>query len=161
MIEELFSQDTSDREVVIEREFDYPRELVFKAWSDSNHLEKWWGPTDFTTTKLEFDFKVGGRWRHVMHGPDGTDFPNRLIYIKIEEPELIIYSNGWDRDGEDPMFHGMITFEDLGGRTRLTMRMVFPTAEGRNMVVEKFGAIEGGHQTLARLAELLARGLQK
>jgi hypothetical protein len=68
--------NTQDCEILIERIINAPRELVWEAWTDPKHLEKWWGPNGFTTTTKEFDFRVGGVWRHVMHGPDGTNYPN-------------------------------------------------------------------------------------
>ena len=71
--------DTSDREIVISRVFDAPRTLVFKAWTDPQHLAHWWGPNSFSLTTHEMEFKPGGVWRFVMHGPDGCDYQNKDI----------------------------------------------------------------------------------
>lgn len=145
---------TADREIVTTRVFDAPRELVFQAWTDPAHLARWWGPNGFTTTTSHFDFRPGGSWRFVMHGPDGRDYPNNCDYIEIVPPSRIVYDHGGD-DGR-VHFHSTITFEEQPcGKTLVTMRAVFPTAAERDLVVREYGAIEGGKQTLARLAEFL------
>ena len=148
---------TADREIVITRVFDAPRERVFDAFTDREHVGRWWGPTGFTTTTHEKDVRPGGVWRFIMHGPDGVDYPNRISYIEVARPERLVYDHGDDSGGE-PKFHVTITFADEGGRTRLTMRSLFPTAAARDFVVREFKAIEGGNQTLGRLAEHLAKG---
>jgi uncharacterized protein YndB with AHSA1/START domain len=98
---------------------------------------------------------VGGIWRHTMHGPDGTDYPNRIVYREIAKPQRLVYDHSDDSPNPSIHFLVTVTFEDLGGRTRITLRSLFDTPEAREAVV-KFGAIEGGEQTLARLAEHLA-----
>jgi uncharacterized protein YndB with AHSA1/START domain len=147
--------DTQDREIVITRLINAPRDLVFEAWTDPQHLEKWWGPNGFSTTTKEFDFREGGQWIHTMHGPDGTDFPNEMYFEKIVKPELIEYEHGGGDDVgvTDAAFHATITFEDEDGKTRVTMKSLFQTAKQLRHVVEKYGAVEGGHQHLGRLEE--------
>src|SRR4029077_10253518 len=76
----------ADREIVIERLLDAPRELVFEVFTSADHLARWWGPTGFSVTTYAFDFQVGGVWRFVMHGPDGRDYQNRLVFDVIEPP---------------------------------------------------------------------------
>jgi uncharacterized protein YndB with AHSA1/START domain len=148
--------DTSDREVVISRIFDAPRELVFDAFSDAKHASAWYGPDGFTTTTEQQELRAGGEWIFTMHGPDGTDFPNWIRYREVVRPERLVYEHGGRTPDAPVHFHVTVTFTDLGrGQTILTMRSVFPTAEARKLVVERYGAIEGGHQTLARLAALL------
>jgi uncharacterized protein YndB with AHSA1/START domain len=149
----------SDREIVITRDFDAPRELVWEAMTDPRHVVQWWGPRGFTTTIEEMDVRPGGVWKHVLHGPDGIDYPNRSVFTEIVKPERISFSNDGNREGAPCIhFQATWTFESLeGGRTRTTIRMVFPTAEARERVVKEYGAIEGGEQTLARLAEQLAK----
>lgn len=145
--------DTSDREIVITRVFDAPRELVFRAWVEPQHVARWWGPTGFTITTHSMDVRPGGVWRFIMHGPDGVDYPNQIVYVEIDPPSRLVYKH---RGADGPSEHDFVTtttFEDLGGTTRLTMRRVFPTAAARDFVVKTYGAIEGGKQTLARLAE--------
>jgi len=148
--------DEAARSIVTTRVYDAPRDLVFAAWSDPDRIAQWWGPNGFTTTTSEFDMRPGGVWRFVMHGPDGRDYPNRVVYEEIVRPERLVYSHGNDDDVEPVHFRNTVTFEDLGGRTRLTMRAVFPSAEERDRVAREYGAVEGGEQTLARLAEYLA-----
>jgi uncharacterized protein YndB with AHSA1/START domain len=146
--------DGSDREIFITRVVDAPRELVFEAWTRPEHLAKWWGPRGFTTTTHAFDFRVGGQWQHTMHDPDGTDYPNRVVYDEIIWDEVIVYSNHGGIDGVPAQFRSTVTFESEGGKTRITMRQVFRTAAERDVVVQKYGAVEGNKQTLARLDEL-------
>jgi uncharacterized protein YndB with AHSA1/START domain len=143
------------RSIVTTRVFDAPRELVFAAWSDPEHLAQWWGPNGFTTTTHAFDMRPGGVWRFVMHGPDGRDYQNRITYEEIVKPERLVYSHGGAEDVEPVQFRVTVTFEDLGGKTRLTMRAVFPSAAERDRVAKDYGAVEGAQQTLARLAEHL------
>jgi uncharacterized protein YndB with AHSA1/START domain len=150
--------DTADREVVISRTFDAPRELVFAAFTDAGHASAWYGPDGFTTTTERQELRPGGEWVFTMHGPDGTDFPNWIRYREVVRPERLVYEHGGRTPDAPVHFHVTVTFTDLGGgRTVLTMRSVFPTAEARRLVVERYGAIAGGHQTLARLAALLGR----
>lgn len=145
--------DPSGREIVTTRLLDAPRELAFAAWSRSDVLERWWGPRGFTTTTHAFAFRVGGGWRLTMHGPDGKDYPNRLVYDEIVKPERIVYSHHGGVDGVPAQFQCTITFQAEGERTRITMRHVFATREARDAVVEKYGAAEGARQTLERLGE--------
>jgi uncharacterized protein YndB with AHSA1/START domain len=147
---------SADRQIVITRTFDAPRELVFKAWTDPKQIVQWWGPNGFTTTTHEREVKPGGVWRFVMHGPDGTDYKNKIIFIEVVKPERLVYRHAGDADGEPVRFHVTVTFIEQGGKTRLTMQSIFESAEARDHVVKKYGAIEGGNQTLARLAEHLA-----
>ena len=150
--------DTADREIVLTRVFDAPRELVWNAWTDPEQVVQWWGPRGFTTTIHEIDVRPGGIWRHTMHGPDGTDYPNESKFIEVVKPERIVYSHGGGKKG-DPgaQFEATWMFEAQGDKTKLTLRMVFPTAAVREHVVKTYGAIEGGKQTLDRLAEQLSR----
>lgn len=149
----------TDREIVITRVFDAPRALVWEAWTKPEHLASWWGPRGFTTTIEEHDLRPGGRFKHVMHGPDGTDYPNLSVFREIVPQERIAYSHGGGRKGgAGTHFEATWTFESLGpDRTRVTGRSVFETAEDRDLVIREFGAVEGGKQHLARLAEHIAR----
>jgi len=150
---------TMDREIVISRVLNAPRELVWEAWTDPKHVVNWWGPNGFTTTIETMDVRPGGVWKHVMHGPDGTDYPNRSVFIEVVEPERIVFSHGGGREGgPGAHFEATWTFDALeGNKTRATGRMVFESAADHERVVKEFGAIEGGHQTLGRLAGYLAK----
>ena len=147
---------TSDREIVITRVFDAPRELVFEAWTDPAHVIQWWGPRGFTTTIHEMDVRPGGVWRFVMHGPDGTDYDNKVVFVEVVKPERLVYNHGAGDESDLQQFHVTVTFDEDGDKTRLTLRLVFGTPADRDNAVES-GALEGGNQTLERLAEHLAK----
>ena len=126
------------------------RELVFQAWTDPEHIVQWWGPDGFRTTIHEMDVRPGGVWRFVMHGPDGTDYKNEVQYLEIVRPERLVYLHV-----STPKFQMTVTFEDRAGKTELTMRMRFDSAQQRETVARQFGAVEGAKQTLGRLADYL------
>ena len=148
---------TTGREIVIARVFDAPRELLFDAWTERRHLEQWWGPQGFRTTTHEIDVRPGGVWRFTMHDPNGTDFANKIVFVEIARPERLVYRHAGEGETEDVRFETTVTFEAQGNRTLLTMRSLFESADVLQRVVEKYGAIEGGKQHLARLAEFVAR----
>ncbi len=151
--------DTADREIILSRVFDAPRELVWEAFTNPRHVVNWWGPNGFTTTIEKMDVRPGGVWKHMMHGPDGTNYPNQSVFKEVVKPERIVYSHGGGREKDGPGINMVVTwsFEALGRQTKLTGHMVFPSAEMRDRVVREFGAIEGGQQTLARLAGYLPK----
>ncbi|GAB3975894.1 SRPBCC family protein [Actinoallomurus acanthiterrae] len=134
---------TADREIVISRVIDAPRELVFEAFTEVRHLSRWWGPEGFTTTTRSFEFRVGGDWDFVMHGPDGTDYQEWITWTEIAPPERIALLHGESR-GDPNAFESVLTFAPDGAATRIEMRTVFPTKELRDEAVEKYHAIEGG-----------------
>jgi uncharacterized protein YndB with AHSA1/START domain len=133
----------------LDRLIDAPRDLVFKALSDPHHLDAWWGPDGFTNETHSMSFEVGGLWHYTMHGPDGKDWPNWIRYTEIAAPARIAYEHGGEM-GEPAHFNGLITLGEEDGGTRITMTLIFPTTEARQAVL-KFGAMEGGKQTLAKL----------
>ncbi len=100
--------------------------------------------------------RPGGVWRFVMHGPDGRDYQNRITYEEVVPPERIVYRHGGGDDVEPVQFRQTITFEDLGGRTRIVWRGEFPTARERDRVIKEYGADTGLVQTMARLADYVA-----
>ncbi len=151
---------TTDREIVISRIIDAPRELVFEAFTEVRHLSRWWGPEGFTTTTRSFEFRVGGEWIFVMHGPDGTDYSEWISWTEITPPERIALLHGEFRD--DPKaFESVLTFEPKGAATRLEMRTVFPSQALRDEAVEKYHAVEGGQQTLSHLADYVTGLVRK
>jgi uncharacterized protein YndB with AHSA1/START domain len=147
---------TADREIVISRVIDAPRQLVFEAFTEVRHLSRWWGPEGFSTTTRSFEFRVGGEWDFVMHAPDGTDYQEWISWTEIAPPERIAL-----RHGESPTdpnaFESVLTFEPDSAATRLEMRTVFRTRELRDEAIEKYHAIEGGRQTLNNLAAYVTR----
>ena len=148
-----------ENEIVVMRVFDAPREMVFDAWADPKQLVQWFGPEGFTTTIETFELHEGGAWVQVMHGPDGTNYPCTAMFTEVQRPEVIAYFNRGGREGEEDVeFQSTVTFEPFGReKTRLTIRMEFASAEERDTNVRNYGSIEGGRQTLNRLAMFLAK----
>lgn len=141
----------TDREIVIARVIGAPRELVLEAFTDVRHLSQWWGPEGFTTTTRSFEFRVGGEWDFVMHGPDGTDYSEWITWTEIVPTERIAMLHGEYR-GDPNAFTSVLTFASVDASTRVEMTTLFPTAEQRDEAIKKHGAIEGGRQTLGNLA---------
>ncbi len=109
------------------------------------------GTGGVTTTTRAFEFRVGGEWDFVMHGPDGTDYQEWISWREITPPERIALIHG--ESAQDPeAFESILTFVDHGETTEITMRTVFPTTALRERAVDEYHAIEGGSQTLDRLA---------
>lgn len=99
---------------------------------------------------------AGGVWRLIMHGPDGRDYRNRIVFLEVVKPERLVYKHDPEKGSEPVTFEVTVTFAEQDGQTRLTMRMLFPSAAARQHVAEKYRAVEGAQQTLERLAGLLA-----
>lgn len=152
MTERTASTPEADRQIVMSRLVDAPRELVWKALSDPAHLVQWWGPSGFTNTFQEMDFRPGGVWRFTMHGPDGTNYPNYAVFEEITEPERISYWHGTSPEDARHFFQ-TLTMDEDGGKTLVSIRLVFDTVEACQKV-KSFG-IDGGQQTLARLDSYL------
>lgn len=138
-----------NRTLSVSRLVGAPPERVFSMFSEARHLDAWWGPDGFTNETHEMDFSVGGLWRYTMHGPDGKAWPNWIRYREISPPTRLFYDHGGEID-EPAHFEGEIRFEAEGDKTRVTLTLVFPTPEARNATL-KFGAVDGGNQTLAKL----------
>lgn len=150
--------DTTDREIVVSRVINGPRRLVFEAYTEARHLAAWWGPHGFSITTNSFEFRPGGIWEFVMHGPDGTDYPNHVEWLEIDRPQRIALRHG-TKAGDPDSFVSTITLEEQNGeRTLVTLHSLFATKEKRDEVVERYGAIEGAKQTLERLGAYLASG---
>ncbi len=114
-----------DCEILSSRLVKAPREIVFNAWSDPEHLKKWWGPAGFTNTFHEFDFRPGGRWRLTMHGPEQGNYQNECEFLQIKRPSLI----AWTRHSK-PHFQVVATFEEMpDGQTKIDFRMLFNTPD--------------------------------
>ena len=157
----LQGETRAGREIVQVREYDAPRDLVWEAWTKPEHVDHWWGPDGFITRTESMEVRANGVWRYTMTGPGGTVFLNHQFYMDVSPPERLIYAHGAGDETAPPHFHVTVIFEALGAnRTRVTMTSLFANQAARDFVVEKYGAIEGGKQTLARLAvhlEAMAR----
>lgn len=148
--------NTADREIIITRLLKAPRELVFEVWTKPEHVAQWWGPDGFTTTVHSMDVRVGGTLRMTYHGMGGN-FPNLLYYTEVVPPERLCYTHGSGKENDPGEFEVTVTFAEEGGNTRLTMHSLFKTAEARNFVVNEYGAIERGNETVNHLEEYLVK----
>jgi uncharacterized protein YndB with AHSA1/START domain len=143
------------------RVFAAPRALVFSAFTDPRHLAQWWGPDGFSLTTGAFEFRPGGVWRFVMHGPDGRDYQNRVIFDEIVPNARIAYRHDDGSDDADSIkFQTVVTFDDDAAGTAVTWRATFPDADARAFVIREHGADKGLLQTMARLDRYLATGLK-
>jgi uncharacterized protein YndB with AHSA1/START domain len=147
---------TADREIVLSRLLKASRERVWEVWTNPEKVAVWWGPNGFTNTIHSMEVKPGGVWLFDMLGPDGTNYPNKIVYSEVVRPERLVYVHGDGNEG-GRSFHVTVTFEEREGGTLLTMRSIFGTAEEREKVVKEYGAIEGGQQTISKLEEYLRR----
>ncbi len=145
----------SDLEIVMTREFDAPRELVFEAHTKCEHLTNWWGPRKYTLEVCELDFRPGGKYRFVHRGPEGVDEHGfRGEFREIVPPEKIVWTFEWEgMPGHVSV--DTVTLEDLGGRTRLTAHSLFDSKEDRDGMLQS-GMEEGAGETYDRLAEFVA-----
>lgn len=144
-----------DREVVLARVINAPRESVFDAWTDPGQLSKWFGPEGLTVETREIDVREGGVWRFDMVGPH-VRYGNRMTFLRIDRPYLIEVDHGSDTDDDPGKFRMLVTFdEQTDGKTVLTLRQMHPTRSHREAVIG-FGAVEYGHQTLDKLAAHMA-----
>lgn len=166
-------EDTSDREMSITRVVDAPRDLVWKIWTEPDHIKEWWGPNGFKNTIHKYDLVPGGEWVLTMHGPDGTDYPNHIRFVEIIPQQRLIYDHGrppaihgsadsgasmpYDQPEDGGSFRTFVHFIEEGDKTRVSMRGVFKTVEYRQMVIEKYGALEGQNQHIARMEAYLTK----
>ena len=141
-----------DREIVVSRRFDAPRELIFAAFTEREHIEQWWIPPGATIEAWEGGAE--GSWRYNMTGPDGHPMPFKIRYIERDEPGRLVYEYGADiPDGPSPV-RTTVTFDEQGGKTDVTLRLRFATAAEREQAI-KHGARGGAKQALNGLAAYL------
>lgn len=145
----------SDHEVVFTRLLDAPVEKAWRVWTDPVHLHQWFGPDGFTITTHEFAFAPGGVWRFTMHGPDGVDNPNVVVFREIVPPTRLVYENGWDLPGAALDFTAVVPLVPQGKKTSLSIHLTFADAQALKTAVEIYGVIDGGTQTLGRIAGYL------
>lgn len=146
--ENINSHMTTQNEIITTRIFESDKETVFKMWSDSQYLALWWGPKDFKNTFHQFEFKPGGVWSSTFHSPDGTDYENKNVFVEIIKNELIVFDHFTGHN-----FRITAVFEDKKGKTKLTWKMVFESAEEYEKV--KSIVAEANEQNFDRLESLL------
>ena len=144
-------ESTAGREFVHSRLIDAPRERVFRAFAEPEHLAKWWGPNGFTSTFHAFEFRPGGHWRFALHGPNGTDHPNESVFVAVVPTERVVFKHV-----SRPQFEMTISFAEHEGTTQVGWRQLFNSAFERDQIA-KF-ALEANEQNLDRLEALLAQG---
>ena len=135
-----------DKELTITRVLNAPIDLVWKVWTDPDHIKNWWGPNGFTNTIFEMDVKPGGNWEFIMHGPDGKDYKNKSIFKEIIKHKRIVYEHL-----TGPKFRATIEFTPQGRKTLLEWQMVFDTPEERDKTVKTFKADVGLKQNIFKL----------
>lgn len=144
-----------DREIVLVRVFDAPRDAVFAAWIEAEAFCQWFGPDGFICTVREMDVRAGGRARFDMVSSEGTTFTNRFDYLEVVPSERLVMDHGSDIDDDPARFRVTLTFDEQGdGKTVLTLRQLHPTVEQRDAGIG-FGAVELGLQTMQKLARHL------
>ena len=148
--------NTNDRQLELKREIPFPRELAWKAITELEHMILWWGPDGFTIEDAQMDLQVGGTWSFIMVGPDGTRYPNYSVFKVINPPEKLVFDHG---DGQRVWFESTIILKETKAGTEVVIRQVFPSSQERDDVVEKYGAIEGGKQHLAKLEKYIKDNL--
>lgn len=141
---------TTDREIVVTRVIDAPRELVFAAFTERDHVENWWAPQGATTH--EWRREPGGVWRYSMPGPNGAQLSFRVSFIEISKPSRFVYDHGPDGDDSSEPVRTHVSFEEEDGKTKVTLQLVFATAVARETAAQ-YGAVGGAKQALKALAE--------
>jgi uncharacterized protein YndB with AHSA1/START domain len=151
--------NSADRELVLSRIIDSPRDKVYRAWTEPDLLKQWFAPAPYTTPVAELDVRPGGANRIVMRSPDGKEFPNRGTYLEVVPNERLVftdaYTEAWQPSGK-PFMTVILTFEDAGGRTRYTARVRHWSVEDRE-THEKMGFYQGWGQCADQLAALVAK----
>ena len=142
---------SDERTVLNTRTVPYPRELVFKAWTDPGLLAQWWGPNGFTNTFHTFELKPGGKWHFTMHGPDGTDYENLCVFQEIVEPERVVL------DHIETVHRFLLTgnFTPVDNGTAIEFRQVFTSADECNRI--RSFVTGANEQNLDRLEAVLRK----
>ena len=141
------------RTLVTTREINAPVTRVWDAWRDPEKIAKWWGPAGFHSTVRELDLREGGRFDVVMHGPDGTDYPNLYLFDRVDEGKLLIYTNVGSEQFGLAAFQSVFVTESTGDRTRVTLTARFASEQDKRKHVEEFQAVRGSEELLQRLEE--------
>lgn len=135
------------------RLLDAPRDLVWEVWTTPEHIREWWGPNGFSLTTKTMTVETGKTWEFIMHGM-GRDWVNKIEYMEVRKPSLLTYKHS-GAESEDYNFYVSVFFEEVGGKTLLTMKSVFKSEAIIDELNRKVNAIEGGKQTLNRLGNYL------
>ena len=148
----MMADTTADQEIVVTRLIDAPRELVFAAFTEREHIEQWWVPRGAAIH--EMDVKPGGLWRYSQPARNGSLTPFKIKFIELDRPTRLVYDYGADGANAPDPVRTTVTFEEEDGKTKVTLQLLFATAVERKQAV-KYGAIVGAMQALESLAEYL------
>ena len=149
----------SDRELVLTCTFDAPPEKVFRAWTEPDLLKQWFAPLPWTTPRAETDVRPGGASLIVMRNPEGEEFPNPGVYLEVVKNERLVFTDAYTRawePSEQPFMTVVLTFENAGGKTHYTARVLHWTVADRQRH-EEMGFHQGWGQCADQLADLLKR----
>lgn len=149
----------ADRELVLTRLIDAPREKLYRAWTDPELLKQWFAPKPWTTPVVELDVRPGGSILFVMRSPEGQEMPNHGVYLEVVPNERLVSTDAFTRAWEPsakPFMTLIVTFEDEAGRTRYTARVRHWTVEDRE-AHEKMGFHEGWGLCADQLVALVAK----
>lgn len=142
-----------DNRLIHTRLLDAPRDLVWEVWTNPEHIKEWWGPSGFSLTTKSMTVAPGKIWDFVMHGM-GKDWENKIEYVEVKKPSFLSYKHTGERS-EDYNFTVSVSFEELDGKTLLTMTSVFKSKAIIEELNRQVNAIEGGKQTLNRLGNYI------
>jgi uncharacterized protein YndB with AHSA1/START domain len=149
----------ADRELVLTRLINAPREKVYRAWTEPELLKQWFAPKPYTTPIVEMDVRPGGSAYFVMRGPDGKDLPNRGVYLEVVPNQKLVstdaYVKAWE-PSDKPFMTLILTFEDEAGKTRYTARVRHWTVADRE-AHEKMGFHGGWSLCTDQLEALVAK----
>ncbi len=153
------TEDT-ERDLVLTRIFDVPREKLFRCWTEADLVKQWFAPLPWTISHAELDLRPGGSSLVVMRSPEGQDYPNPGLYLEVVENEKIVvtdaYTSAWE-PSHKPFMTAIITFEDLGeGKTRYTAVARHWSVEDRK-AHEEMGFHAGWGQCAEQMAALAAK----
>ncbi len=155
--ERRMTTKAASNEIEIIRVYDAPLEAVWNAWVDPAQVGEWWGPRGFTISTKQKEVRTGGTWTYTMHGPDGKDYPNKTLFLEVDERARLVYDHG-ATDDTPPLFRVTALFSETGGQTTLHMRMALATPEAAAETAKFIKAV-GGNGTWDRLGEYLQKRL--
>lgn len=152
---EITVDQTVDQLIAV-REVRAPRSLVWQVFTQPAHLARWWGPTGFETRTHHQELRPGGGWDLTMHGPDGRDYPNRIVYLVVDPPGRLVFVHRGATDSDPELHTTAVTLTEVSPtHTRVELRMTFPTPQAKDDAIRTYGALDGVRQTFTRLGTLL------
>jgi uncharacterized protein YndB with AHSA1/START domain len=147
----------NDVDIVMSRDFNAPRALVFDGWTNCEHLKRWWGPSTWSLPGCEIDLRVGGKWSYLMRGEQGEEMGIYGEYLEIESPARLVSTENFEGEMFEPMGGGSVNtmvLEERGGKTTMTITSRYKSREARDSVLQ-FPMEEGAEESLQRLDALL------